>query len=71
MLFEIFSFTPNSINQQEAIISPSKVIVKKNITKTGKEKRKRQFTKLYNKSIPLFSPLDNDDLLPLITERLG
>jgi len=70
ILFEIAIFTP-SPKKSQAGIQTSKAIVKENMSKAGKEKRKHHFTKLYNKSIPLFSPLDNEDLLPLPTERLG
>ncbi len=69
--FEIISYIPSSTKNQPAGLITSKAIVKNNISKTGKEKRANHFTKLYNKSIPLFSPLDNEDLLPLPTERLS
>jgi membrane-bound lytic murein transglycosylase A len=70
LFFEILTFVPSSKMNQASLIA-SKAVEKENITKSGKEKRTHQLSKLYNKSIPLFSPLDDEDLLPLPTERLG
>lgn len=48
----------------------NKRIKKENVSKVGKEQTKTKLQRLYNKSIPLFSPLDQDALLPMPTERL-
>ena len=64
---QIIFFIPSTTS----IALVDKGFKKENINRVGKAYSEHSFKKLYNKSIPLFSPLENEDLLPFPTEKLN
>ncbi len=70
VLNQMLSFKPENVKL--SVETPSlKPLKKENVNKSGKERTNLKLRKLYSKSIPLFSPLDKEALLPMPAEKLG